>query len=407
MCVGILLLFLTLNIPQHNKEVGDDSDWPGSGDSDWPDFLGSRPSMFRANPSATNNTNSTVPDPDWLDLISEANSYLSLYLIFTYLFTLLALYFIYKNYRRFIRSRQLFSLELVHSIPARTVMVTNLPRKLQGERPLAEYFENMNLAVESVTVCRDVGSLTSLIDKRTEALLKLEDAWVSYVGNPSTVEEYDPEASGVLPLVDVESAAGIPQQQRLVVPHRARPTLRPRWFGPKVDALEFLEARFLEIDEKVRKRRLAKFKATPVAFVTFEKMSSAQVAVQVVHAPSPLQCRTHPAPEPRDIVWSNMTPSALAIQTRDIFVLGMIALLFLFWLFPITALAGLLSYDEIKKTMPWLGRLIDRNEQVRAIVQNSLPSVAMITLNACLPFLLESVLFPLYSPAPSNLLRKS
>ncbi|KAJ7856674.1 hypothetical protein B0H14DRAFT_3085289 [Mycena olivaceomarginata] len=334
-------------------------------------------------------TNSTVPDPDWLDLISEANSYLSLYLIFTYLFTLLALYFIYKNYRRFIRSRQLFSLELVHSIPARTVMVTNLPRKLQGERPLAEYFENMNLAVESVTVCRDVGSLTSLIDKRTEALLKLEDAWVSYVGNPSTVEEYDPEASGVLPLVDVESAAGIPQQQRLVVPHRARPTLRPRWFGPKVDALEFLEARFLEIDEKVRKRRLAKFKATPVAFVTFEKMSSAQVAIQAVHAPSPLQCRTHPAPEPRDIVWSNMTPSALAIQTRDIFVLGMIALLFLFWLFPITALAGLLSYDEIKKTMPWLGRLIDQNEQVRAIVQNSLPSVAMITLNACLPFLLE------------------
>ncbi|KAJ7768747.1 hypothetical protein B0H14DRAFT_3116710 [Mycena olivaceomarginata] len=335
----------------HNKEVGDDSDWPGSGDSDWPDFLGSRPSMFRANPSATNSTK------------LHPNSYLSLYLIFTYLFTLLALYFIYKNYRRFIRSRQLFSLELVHSIPARTVMVTNLPRKLQGERPLAEYFENMNLAVESVTVCRDVGSLTTLIDKRTEALLKLEDAWVSYVGNPSTVEEYDPEASGVLPLVDVESAAGIPQQQRLVV-----------------DALEFLEARFLEIDEKVRKRRLAKFKATPVAFVTFEKMSSAQVAIQAVHAPSPLQCRTHPAPEPRDIVWSNMTP------TRDIFVLGMIALLFLFWLFPITALAGLLSYDEIKKTMPWLGRLIDQNEQVRAIVQNSLPSVAMITLNAFLTY---------------------
>ncbi|KAJ7889888.1 hypothetical protein B0H14DRAFT_2691190 [Mycena olivaceomarginata] len=81
-------------------------------------------------------------------------------------------------------------------------------------------------------------------------------------------------------------------------------------------------------------------------------MSSAQVAIQAVHAPSPLQCRTYPAPEPRDIVWSNMTPSALAIQTRDIFALGMIALLFLFWLFPITALAGLLSYDEIKKTMP-------------------------------------------------------
>lgn len=336
-----------------------------------------------------------MPDPDWLDLISEANSYLSLYLIFTYLYTLLALYFIYKNYRRFIRSRQLFSLELVHSIPARTVLVTNLPRNLQGERPLAEYFENMGLSVESVTVCREVGSLKSLIDKRTEALLKLEAAWVSYVGNPSTVEEYDPESTGVMPLVDVESGGGM-QQQRLVVPHRERPTIRPHWFAPKVDALEYLEAQFKDIDEKLRKRRLAKFKATQVAFVTFEKMSSAQVAIQVVHSSSPLQCRTYPAPEPRDIVWSNMTPSQLNIQTRDIFVLCMIALLFFTWLFPITALASLLSYDEIKKTMPWLGRLIDSNDQVRAIVQNSLPSVAMITLNACLPFILEGPLFLFY-----------
>ncbi|KAJ6460924.1 hypothetical protein C8R45DRAFT_1220848 [Mycena sanguinolenta] len=376
----------------HNKETGDDSDWPGSDDSDWPAYLGSSPSMFRVRAAAANGTtNSTLPGSDWLDLISEANSYLSLYLVFTYLFTLLALYFIYKNYRRFIRSRQLFSLELVHSIPARTVMVTNLPRKLQGERPLAEYFENMNLAVESVTVCRDVGSLRSLIDKRTKALLELENAWVTYVGNPSTVEEYDPEA-GVLPLVDVEAAGGM-QQQRLVVPHRQRPTIRPTWFAPKVDALEFLEARFKEIDEKVRKRRLARFKATQVAFVTFEKMSSAQVAIQVVHSPHVLQSKTYPAPEPRDIVWSNMTPSQLSIQTRDIFVLCMIALLFFTWIFPITALATLLSYEEIKKTMPWLGRLIDSNDQVRAIVQNSLPSVAMITLNACLPFILEALTY--------------
>ncbi|KAJ7768530.1 hypothetical protein B0H16DRAFT_1716516 [Mycena metata] len=379
---------------KHNKETGDEEDWPDDG-NDWPDLLSSKAVRFRYNVMNLDGTNSTLPGSDWLDLISEANSYLSLYLVFTYLFTLLALYYIYKNYRRFIRSRQLFSLELVHSIPARTVMVTNLPRSLQGERPLAEYFENMNLSVESVTVCREVGSLKHLIDKRTEALLALEAAWVSYVGNPSTVEEYDPEATGVMPLVDAESGFGGSggQQQRLVVPHRERPTLRPRWFAPKVDALEYLEAQFKDIDEKVRKRRLAKFKSTGVAFVTFEKMSSAQVAIQVVHSATPLQCKTYPAPEPRDIVWTNMTPSQLNIQTRDVFVMCMIALLFLFWLLPITTLAGLLSYTEIKKTMPWLGRLIDSNDKVRAIVQNSLPSVAMITLNAMLPFLLEGLTY--------------
>lgn len=215
---------------------------------------------------------------DWLDLLNDANSYLSLHLIFTYLFTILALRFIYKNYARFIRARQLFSLELVHSIAARTVMVTDLPNHLRGERTLAVYFENMGLAVESVSVCRDVGTLKELLDRRTNALLKLENAWVEYLGNPSSVEAFDPSDSAVPPLVelDVEHPSTDGQTARVVVPHRRRPTIRPGWFKPKTDALEYLEAQFKEADHSVQqKRKSGKFKATHVAFVTFEKMSSA------------------------------------------------------------------------------------------------------------------------------------
>ena len=84
-----------------------------------------------------------------------------------------------------------------------------------------------------------------------------------------------------------------------------------------------------------------------------------------------------------------MTPSTSVIRLRDIIVLFLMALLLSFWFIPITGLASLLSYKEIKKAMPWLGKLIDANGQIRAIVQNSLPSVAMITLNALLPFMLE------------------
>lgn len=252
---------------KHNKDLGhdDDGDWPGEGD-DWPTVR----SVINASKG-----NYTLPGQDWLDLISDANTYLSVHLMFTYLFTLLALYFIYENYRRFIRSRQLFSLELVHSIPARTVLVTNLPNHLQGERPLAEYFENMGQAVESVTVIREVSSLKKILDRRTEALLALEQAWVNYVGNPSTVEAYDPEDMAV-PLVDLDIEDGQQPRGRLVVPHRTRPTMRPGWFKPKVDALEYLEKQFREADDLVKKRRkTGKFRATQSAFVTFEKMSSA------------------------------------------------------------------------------------------------------------------------------------
>jgi hypothetical protein len=133
----------------------------------------------------------------------------------------------------------------------------------------------MGLAVESVTVCREVSSLKRLIEKRTKALLALEEAWVVYVGNPSSVEEYDPEDIGFAPSMYADVEDGLPRQ-RLVVPHRKRPTLRPGWFQPKVDALEYLEKQFMEADELLKKRRrTGKFKATQAAFVTFEKMSSA------------------------------------------------------------------------------------------------------------------------------------
>ncbi|KAF8625673.1 hypothetical protein AX15_005252 [Amanita polypyramis BW_CC] len=389
---------------KHNKRIEDD--WNGD-DSDWPsirDF----PSMSSFNFYVTakqtvlnstlpnqlgNGTDLPFPGKDWLDLISDANTYLSIHLLFTYLFTFLALYYLYGNYRRFIRTRQLFSLELTHSIPARTILVTDLPPHLQGERPLAEYFENMGLAVESVNVCREVGSLKQLLDKRTVALLELERAWVKYVGNPSTVEEYNPEEAS-LAAFDAESGSNSLQQGRYVIPHRKRPTTRPHLCGPKVDALEYLETQFKKADDLVRKRRKnGRFKATQAAFVTFEKMSSAQIAVQIAHAPGPSQLTSHLAPEPRDIVWSNMSLSTTNLCIRNLLVFAIMGLLFFFWVFPITALASLLSYKEIKKAMPWLGQIIDSNDKVRAIVQNSLPSMAMILLNALLPFILEALTY--------------
>ncbi|KAI6121185.1 hypothetical protein F5141DRAFT_1088440 [Pisolithus sp. B1] len=361
---------------KNNAGIGGGAD---EDDNDWPQWV--TPTYDDPSP----------PGRDWLDLISDANSYLTVHFLFTYLFTILALYFLYRNYRRYIRARQLFSLELVHSIPGRTVMVSSLPAHLRSERALAEYFENMGLSVESVSVCREVTTLKTLLDQRTKALLELESGWTNYVGNPSAVESYDP-SENVISQVDPSSLEG--QPARLVVPHRKRPTIRPGWFSAKVDALEYLEAKFKEADEKVRKwRRVGKFKATHVAFVTFEKMSSAQIAVQTAHSPDPWQIKTRQAPEPRDIVWDNIGNTPGSLFARDLLVLGAAGLLLFFWILPITVLASLLSYKEIKKVMPWLGQLIDTNDKIRAIVQNSLPSVAIVTLNAVLPFILEGLTY--------------
>ncbi|KAG9092916.1 hypothetical protein FRC07_011565, partial [Ceratobasidium sp. 392] len=385
----------------NGKPTGDSDE-----DSDW---LNPTPSLFHLLTSPPSQSPplsafsfadfspSTQPkDRSWLDLVSDASSHLTIHLILTYLFTALTLRFCAWNYSRFLRARLLSSLELVHSIPARTVMCTRLPHHLRGERTLADYFENMGLRVESVSVCRAVDTLDVLLEKRTAALLKLEEAWTAYVGNPSTVESYDPSlnvrgdaVSSRIANEDRSESAGLP---RLVVPHRARPVLRPSWFGKTVDALEWLEAKFREADEAVRrKRRLGKFEATDLAFVTFEEMSSAQIATQVEHNFPSTHIITAPAPEPRDIYWPNVPLSPNATLFREFIVLGFMATLLGFWSVPMASLTTLLSYKEMKKVMPWLAELVDKDARIQAIVQNSLPSLSVTALNSLLPFLLEAL----------------
>lgn len=266
---SILVMAILMPVNYHvNGRL--DTTPPDTDDGDWPDFRKS----FDGGDSPPPKTGTP---PEWLDLVSEMNTFLAIPFLFTCIISLLAMRALHGNYRRFIRARQLFSLELVHSIAARTVMVTNLPSHLQGERSLAVYFENMNLPVESVNLVREIGPLRDLLDRRSAVLLELEKAWTNYVGNPSTVASYDPSQNvrvDTAPVADMSEAEA--QRPRLVVPHRRRPTLRPKWFSKTVDALEYWEARFRELDELVRlKRKSAKFKATHVAFVTFETASSA------------------------------------------------------------------------------------------------------------------------------------
>jgi len=56
---------------------------------------------------------------------------------------------------------------------------------------------------------------------------------------------------------------------------------------------------------------------------------------------------------------------------------------------PVGAVASLLSYDEIKNKLPWLPRLIDRSPRLEALIQTTLPTLAVVTFNGLSPFLLE------------------
>lgn len=175
-----------------------------------------------------------------------------------------------------------------------------------------------------MSVCREVEPLRKLLEKRTNALLKLEEAWADWVGNPAkAVSGYDPDVYAKRNKIARSLTASPQPQEDLLIPGldgddepsrqqstlsatssaanidgsgstsrdpeegqvddhchvhttRPKPTMRPRTFGAKVDAIEYWEKKFEKADAQVKQlRKKGKFDATHVAFVTFEKVADA------------------------------------------------------------------------------------------------------------------------------------
>lgn len=125
-----------------------------------------------------------------------SNSFLWVYLFFTYFFCLATFYFTFLNYRDYVHLRQLFMLRIGKSIPSRTVLVTGIPPSLRkSDQKLAEYFEELGIGVvESVHIIRHVSRLMDLIQERAKYLRLLENSYTKYWGNPCKDPSYDPDS---------------------------------------------------------------------------------------------------------------------------------------------------------------------------------------------------------------------
>ncbi|KAK0540040.1 hypothetical protein OC835_000838 [Tilletia horrida] len=144
-----------------------------------------------------------------------------------------------------------------------------------------------------------------------------------------------------------------------------------------------------EIDFRKGGRARAHLRGGAVGFVTFVKASSAQIASQVQHYPVPSKCRTLLAPEPRDIIWSNISLSPHERRVRQLLVSAFILGLLIFYIPPLTFLASFLSPQAIEKYLPWLAQLLEKSPTLRALVMNNASAILVAAFNGMLPMALE------------------
>ncbi|KAL5336273.1 hypothetical protein BJX70DRAFT_373167 [Aspergillus crustosus] len=328
-------------------------------------------------------------------------AYLWTYVVFTYIFTGLAVFMLLQETKKIIHSRQKY-LGSQTSTTDRTIRLSGIPKELGSEEAIRDFIDGLHIGeVESITLCRNWSELDHLIQERVEVLRNLETAWVQYLGYKRIKKPGD-----ALPLrrqqpVDSSLFSEDDERMRLLLENGhddsydhagTRPTVR-LWYGPFklrhriVDAIDYYEEKLRRLDEQIQGARQKEYPPTELAFVTMKSIAAAQMLAQAILDPHPMQLLARLAPSPVDIVWKNtyLKRSRRMLQSWSITVL--ICFLSVFWSALLVPVGTLLEIETLYKVFPQLADALSRHPLAKSLVQTGLPTLVFSLLNVAVPYL--------------------
>jgi hypothetical protein len=327
------------------------------------------------------------------------NSYSWAYLVFTYVFSGLIVYFMRHETLKVIRVRQEY-LGTQSTVTDRTIRLSGIPEELRSEEKIKQFLEKLELGkVESISICRNWEKLDDLMEKRGYVLRRLEEAWAVHLGRQKSVVEH-PAQSQDNNMEDDDEAPGNHESDNLLGDNHVTNYDKPRpstrlWYGflglqsRRVDAIDHYEEQLRKLDDKIKEARNKEYEATPFAFVTMDSIPACQMAVQAVLDPSPGQLLAKLAPAPSDIVWRNTYLSRSDRMIRSWVITVFILFLTVFWFIPVVTLGGLVDICSIRQVWPALANFLESHEILQALVQTGLPTLIISLLNIAVPFLYD------------------
>ncbi|KAI5463692.1 hypothetical protein BGZ63DRAFT_382065 [Mariannaea sp. PMI_226] len=337
---------------------------------------------------------------------SYEKKFLWAYVVFTYLFVGLTIYFINWETFRIIRYRQDY-LGSQSTITDRTFRLTGIPSKLRSEEKIKALIDSLNIgSVDSVTICRDWKKLDGLVELRDQVLRKLETSWAQYVkfqqdqskgsrpslGSRSTTSDTQARNS------DEESG----ENGRLLDPEldspdwgeQGRPQVRLRYgfLGLRfrnLDAIDYYEEKLRRLDAEIVSARMKKYTPTDMAIVTMDSVASCQMIIQARIDPRPGRLLTKPTPAPSDLVWRNTYAPRGVRRLKSWLVTVFITFLTLLWIFPTAGLASLLSICTIRRVLPQFADWLQDHAIFHSLFRNGVPTLVVSLLNVAVPYLYD------------------
>ncbi|XP_071931963.1 CSC1-like protein At3g54510 isoform X2 [Coffea arabica] len=152
--------------------------------------------------------------------------------------------------------------------------------------------------------------------------------------------------------------------------------------------IEILKEMLQDVCHKIRHIRgevMLSEKELPVAFVTFRSRLGAALAAQSQQHSNPLVWITGIAPEPRDVLWSNLAIPYRHLPLHEIVVFLLASLLTIFFAIPVTAIQGIAKFEKLRKWFP-PAMAVQLIPGLRSIVTGYLPSVILNFFIYIVPF---------------------
>eukprot|EP01038_Epipyxis_sp_PR26KG_P004989 gene4989-6974_t len=356
--------------------------------------------------------------------------------IFTYLFTLIFLSLITKEYEHFAQLRQdYFKTYAIRSISNYTVMIRNIPMELRTNQKLKSYLEETYRCelIHVNIIALNIQELDNLVKERQEIIIKLENM----IAEDMAIKSSETNLT-LSPLIihnkNQKSNNNVEKKPSIV-------------YGIEVvDKISFWEKRLDQLNEQIEKLKseIIQFQENPnTENNTSSNLNLFQMLTKSVREDTPLlqskqksdenihennqynnnwqmsstgfatflhranreeACSTHPiptttsladlfikyprmtikrAPEPNDIIWNNLTSFSIPFAGKSTFFTSIALYLgLLFWSVIITFISALSNLSNFEKYLPFIHNL---NPVIYTLLEGQLPVIVLIIFISMLP----------------------
>ncbi|KAL5394916.1 hypothetical protein PMIN02_004554 [Paraphaeosphaeria minitans] len=274
------------------------------------------------------------------------------FVVCAYIFDIIICGFLWWTYRAILQLRRKFmeSPDYQNSLHSRTLMITDVARKLRTDQGIVEITDSIKATpdVPRASVGRNVKDLPDLFEAHEEAVIELEQVLAKYLKNP----------------------ASLPATRPLCKPAKKDPGFGGR--QEKVDAIDYLTARILRLEAEIKNVRetVDKRDAMSYGFASYETIESAHTVAYAARSKKSKGALVQLAPRPKDIIWKNLSLDAKTRRWRKFVNSLWITLLTVLYFVPNALIAVFLAQlNNIASLWPEFDKEYRSNPKTWAVVQ--------------------------------------